>query len=134
MALTAAAPQSLELVEQVERERGARQVDVEIALQPHDALHARERDARKPPLRALGETVRVPTLGGRVDLKLPKGSQADRPLRLKGRGLPGNPPGDQLVVLKVVVPQPPNAAEEALYRQLAAARPFNPRAGLEGTP
>ena len=81
---------------------------------------------------ALGDTVRVPTLGGRVDLKLPKGSQTDRQLRLKGRGLPGNPPGDQFVVLKVVVPQPQSAGEEALYRQLAAARPFNPRAGLEG--
>jgi curved DNA-binding protein len=80
---------------------------------------------------ALGETVRVPTLGGRVDVKLPKGSQADQQLRLKGRGLPGNPPGDQLVVLKVVVPQPQSPAEEALYRQLAATRAFNPRSSLE---
>jgi curved DNA-binding protein len=82
---------------------------------------------------ALGETVRVPTLGGRVDLKLPKSSQTDRQLRLKGRGLPGNPPGDQFVVLKVVVPHPHSAAEEALYRQLAAAHPENPRPGMEGS-
>jgi len=110
-----------------------------VRLLPHRWFRTEGRDIHldlpvTPWEAALGETVRVPTLGGRVDLKLPKGSQADRPLRLKGRGLPGNPPGDQLVVLKVVVPQPPNAAEEALYRQLAAARPFNPRAGLEGTP
>jgi hypothetical protein len=44
------------------------------------------------------------TLGGRVDLKLPKGSQTDRQLRLKGRGLPGSSPGDQFVVLKIVTP------------------------------
>ena len=82
---------------------------------------------------ALGETVRVPTLGGRVDLKLPKGSQTDRQLRLKGRGLPGNPPGDQFVVLKIVVPQANTAEEEALYRQMAVALPLNPRQAMESS-
>lgn len=48
---------------------------------------------------ALGETVRVPTLSGEVDLRIPKGSQAGQQLRLKGKGLPGNPAGDQLVGL-----------------------------------
>src|SRR4029079_8383063 len=63
---------------------------------------------------ALGETVRVPTLGGRVDLKLPKGSQTDRHLRLKGRALRGGPPGDQFVVLKIVTPAANTPADEAL--------------------
>ncbi|HVS23489.1 MAG TPA: DnaJ C-terminal domain-containing protein [Gammaproteobacteria bacterium] len=80
---------------------------------------------------ALGETVRVPTLAGRVDLKIPKGSQTDRQLRLKGRGLPGSPPGDQFVVLKVVVPAADNAAREALYREMAAAMAMNPRQAME---
>jgi curved DNA-binding protein len=80
---------------------------------------------------ALGETVRVPTLAGRVDLKIPKGSQTDRPLRLKGRGLPGNPPGDQFVVLKIVVPPASDSAREALFKQMAAAMPFNPRQAME---
>jgi curved DNA-binding protein len=82
---------------------------------------------------ALGETIRVPTLGGRVDLKLPKGSQTDQQLRLRGRGLPGSPPGDQFVVLKVVAPAPRNAADEALYRQLATALPTNPRQAMESS-
>jgi curved DNA-binding protein len=82
---------------------------------------------------ALGETVRVPTLGGRVDLKLPKGSQTGRQLRLKGRGLPGNPPGDQFVVLKIVTPAAQTADDEALYRQMATAMRFNPRESLEGS-
>jgi curved DNA-binding protein len=80
---------------------------------------------------ALGETVRVPTLGGRVDLKLPKGAQTDQQLRLRGRGLPGTPPGDQLVVLKVHVPPPKSPTDEALYRQLAATAYANPRAAME---
>jgi curved DNA-binding protein len=80
---------------------------------------------------ALGETVRVPTLGGRVDLKIPKGSQTDRQLRLRGRGLPGNPPGDQLVVLKIMTPPAQTPADEALYRQMAATLPANPRQAME---
>ena len=80
---------------------------------------------------ALGETVRVPTLAGRVDLKIPKGSQTDRQLRLKGRGLPGSPPGDQFVVLKIVTPPADTPEREALYKELAAAAPLNPRAAME---
>jgi curved DNA-binding protein len=80
---------------------------------------------------ALGESVRVPTLGGRVDLKIPKGSQTDRQLRLKGRGLPGNPAGDQFVVLKIVAPAADSAAREELYKQMAAAMAMNPRAAME---
>ncbi|HET8699006.1 MAG TPA: DnaJ C-terminal domain-containing protein [Gammaproteobacteria bacterium] len=80
---------------------------------------------------ALGETVRVPTLAGRVDLKIPKGSQTDRQLRLKERGLPGKPPGDQFVVLKIVVPPADTPEREALYKELAAAAKMNPRAAME---
>jgi curved DNA-binding protein len=80
---------------------------------------------------ALGETVRVPTLAGRVDLKIPRGSQTDRQLRLKGRGLPGRPPGDQFVVLKIVTPAADDAAREALYRQMASAMATNPRQAME---
>lgn len=109
-----------------------------VRLLPHRWFRTEGRDVYldlpvTPWEAALGETVRVPTLGGRVDLKLPKSSQTDRQLRLKGRGLPANPPGDQFVVLKVVVPPPQSPAEEALYRQLAAAHPENPRLGMEGS-
>ena len=80
---------------------------------------------------ALGETVRVPTLGGRVDLKLPKGSQTDRQLRLRGRGLPGNPAGDQFVVLKIIAPPPRDSAGETLYKQMATTLAMNPRQAME---
>ena len=108
----------------------------QVRLLPHRWFRAEGRDIWldlpvTPWEAALGETVRVPTLGGRVDLKLPKGSQTDRQLRLRGRGLPGNPPGDQFVVLKIMAPPPSNAAGEALYRQLAATLPFNPRQAME---
>lgn len=80
---------------------------------------------------ALGETVRVPTLAGKVDMRIPKGSQSGRELRLKGKGLPGQPSGDQRVVLKIVTPEPRTETHERLYRELASAMPMNPRAAME---
>jgi curved DNA-binding protein len=111
---------------------------LQVRLLPHRWFRADGRDISldlpiTPWEAALGETVRVPTLGGRVDLKLPRGSQTDRQLRLKGRGLPGNPPGDQFVVLKIVAPEARGAADEALYRQMAAALAMNPRQSMEGS-
>jgi curved DNA-binding protein len=109
---------------------------LEVKLLPHRWFRAEGRDVWldlpvTPWEAALGESVRVPTLGGRVDLKLPKGSQTDRQLRLRGRGLPGNPPGDQLVVLKIMTPPAQTQAAEAFYRQMAASHPFNPRQAME---
>jgi curved DNA-binding protein len=81
---------------------------------------------------ALGATVEVPTLGGKVKLKIPRGSSSGDRLRIKGKGLAGKPAGDQLVVLEVVLPQQHSAAAESLYRQIAAQESaFNPRAAWE---
>jgi curved DNA-binding protein len=111
---------------------------LEVRLLPHRWFRADGRDLWielpvTPWEAALGETVRVPTLGGKVDLKLPKGSQTDRQLRLRGRGLPGSPPGDQLVVLKIVTPEPRSPADESLYRQMAANFAMNPRQAMESS-
>jgi curved DNA-binding protein len=111
---------------------------LEVHLLPHRWFRAEGRDIWldlpvTPWEAALGETIRVPTLGGRVDLKVPKGSQTDRQLRLRGRGLPGNPPGDQLVVLKIMTPPATTPADEAFYKQMAAAFPTNPRQAMEGS-
>jgi len=80
---------------------------------------------------ALGDTVRVPTLWGQVDLRIPKGSQSGRQLRLKGKGLPGNPPGDQQLIVRIVTPAPETPAQEELYRKMADAMPMNPRKAME---
>jgi curved DNA-binding protein len=69
---------------------------------------------------ALGTTVSVPTLGGRVDLRVPEGSDSGRKLRLRGRGLPGKPAaGDQIVELEVSTPKAENDAQREAYRRLA---------------
>ena len=79
---------------------------------------------------ALGATVAVPTLGGKVDLKIPRGTRAGRTLRLKGRGLPGRPNGDQYVALEIVAPPADTPEAESLYRKMAASMSFDPRAGF----
>jgi curved DNA-binding protein len=61
---------------------------------------------------------------------VPAGSQSGRRLRLKGRGLPGDPAGDQYVVLQIVTPPADTAAARALYERMAREVPFDPRAGM----
>ncbi|WP_282297358.1 DnaJ C-terminal domain-containing protein [Stenotrophomonas sp. PS02289] len=70
---------------------------------------------------ALGTSISVPTLGGAVELKVPAGSDAGRKLRLRGRGLPGNPDGDQIVEIEIVAPVPTDDAQKKAYRNLAKA-------------
>lgn len=79
---------------------------------------------------ALGATIATPTLGGKVDLKIPPNSQSGQKLRLKGRGLPGNPAGDQYVLLKIVVSPAHTDEQRELYKKMAEIMPFNPRADL----
>ena len=53
---------------------------------------------------ALGASVKAPTPEGAVMLKIPPGSTKGRTMRLKGKGIPGNPPGDMHAVLKIETP------------------------------
>ena len=98
----------------------------EVALLP-DLPSRKSKHPRTQWEAALGANITVPTLGGKVDMKIPKGSQAGDRLRLKGRGLPGKPPGDQYVVLQIVTPPAATKAAEAAYQKMAQELPFNPR-------
>lgn len=76
---------------------------------------------------ALGGRVTVPTLGGSVELKIGAGAQSGQKMRLKGRGLPGNPAGDQILTLQIQTPPAENPELEKLYNQLREKSRFNPR-------
>jgi curved DNA-binding protein len=108
---------------------------LQVRIRPHRLFRVEGRELRldlpvTPWEAALGATVRIPTLSGKVDVKIPKGSQSGRELRLKGKGLPGKPPGDLHVVLKIVTPPAEDPKAEALYRQMADALPMNPREAM----
>jgi curved DNA-binding protein len=109
--------------------------DLFVLLQfaAHPFFKAEGRDIRldlpvTPWEAALGATVQTPTLAGTVELRIPRSSEPGRKLRLKGRGLPGTPPGDQFVQLQIVTPPPLTPEAESLYRRMAETMPFDPRA------
>jgi curved DNA-binding protein len=70
---------------------------------------------------ARGATVSVPTLGGPVELKIPPQSESGRKLRLRGRGLPGTSPGDQIVELEILSPKPHTETQRAAYEAMRDA-------------
>ncbi len=103
---------------------------VEFAPHPHFRMQGRDVHMNHPitPWEpALGATVKVPTLGSKVDLKIPAGSQTDRKLRLKGKGLGGSKAGDQYVTLQIVTPAADDEAAKRFYRSMAEEFDFNPR-------
>lgn len=79
---------------------------------------------------ALGATISAPTPAGAVDLKIPAGSRSSQKLRLKGRGIPGTPPGDLYVVLQIALPPADNEQARGFYREMAQKFSFNPRAKM----
>ncbi|MBI1847383.1 MAG: hypothetical protein HYR86_10470, partial [Candidatus Rokubacteria bacterium] len=85
------------------------------------------------PEAALGASVEVPTLRGKVSMKVPPGTSSGRTFRLPGYGTPrlkGGGAGDELVRVKIVMPSDLQATEQDLYAKLKAARADNPRAYL----
>ena len=81
-------------------------------------------------LAALGGEATVPTLAGPVTLTIPAGSQSGRTLRLRGQGWSRKTGGrgDELVELRIAVPDALNEAQRSAYEQLRQA------AGEDGTP
>ncbi len=108
---------------------------LEIEFQPHRLYTVDGRDVYMtlpitPWEAALGATVAMPTLGGEVEMKIPPNAQSGARLRLKGRGLPGKPPGDQLVQLQIMTPPAETETARTFYRNMAEQMPYDPRKDL----
>lgn len=108
---------------------------LEIEFRPHPFYRVEDRDVYlelpiTPWEAALGATIKAPTPGGTVDLKIPPGSTSGSKLRLKGRGIPAKPPGDLYAVLKIVTPPADSEKARAFYREMQDKLKFNPRSGL----
>ena len=99
----------------------------EFEVEDHNLLY----EAELAPWEAvLGANISVPTLDGRVNIKIPPGTQAGQKLRVRGRGLPDRDghPGDILVLTRIEVPERITESERKLWEQLAFESRFNPRA------
>ncbi len=108
---------------------------LEVEFKPHPFYHVEGRDLYldlpvAPWEAALGAKVKVPTPAGMIDMKIPPGSSTGKKMRLKGRGIPGKPPGDLYVVLKVALPPAGSEKAKELYRRMEQELAFNPRAHL----
>jgi curved DNA-binding protein len=105
-----------------------------IRLRPHALYALQGKDVQMelplaPWEAALGAKVAVPTLGGTVELTVPAGAQSGQKLRLRGRGFPGTPGGDQIVSIKLVTPAAQSAEAKAAYERMRSEFNFDPRAG-----
>ncbi len=107
---------------------------LKVEIEPHPVFKLNGRDLHMdvpvaPWEAVLGSEVRVSTLSGNIDLKIPPGKQSGQKLRLRGKGMP-NPkgaPGDLHVTVVVKVPTHPSASERELFEELRKISTFNPR-------
>ena len=82
----------------------------------------------------LGGTVSVPTIAGRVKLRIPAGSSSGRVMRLKGKGVQpkGRKAGNQLVTLRIVLPDTVDADLKSAIENWHKAHPYDARKGWKG--
>jgi DnaJ-class molecular chaperone len=79
----------------------------------------------------LGGKVRVPTLGGAVELAIPPGTDSGRTFRLKGKGLKSkDATGDLLATARIIMPAKPDEEFKALMEKLRNEQPYDPRKDL----
>ena len=105
-----------------------------IHVTPHPLFERREDDLHvEVPIAvweaALGAEVEVPTLRGKVSMKIPPETSSGRTFRLPGYGMPHlkGGKGDQYVRARIVAPTGLSARERALFEELRGLRPTPPR-------
>jgi molecular chaperone DnaJ len=105
-----------------------------VRVRPHPLFERREDDVHvELPIAvweaALGAEVEVPTLRGKVSMKIPPETSSGRTFRLPGYGVPHlkGGKGDELVRVRVMVPTALSARERALFEELRGLRPAPPR-------
>jgi curved DNA-binding protein len=105
---------------------------LEVQFKPHARFRIDGRDLLltlpvAPWEAALGAVVRVEPPGGALDVRIPAGAQSGRQLRVRGKGLPADPPGDLLLDIRIVTPPADTPRAKELYETMAREMPFDPR-------
>jgi DnaJ-class molecular chaperone len=110
---------------------------ITISIAPHPFFTVDGKDLRADlPITlyeaVLGGKVRVPTLGGAVELSIPKNTSSGRTFRLKGKGLPkgAGAAGDLLVTTRIALPDRNDSDLETLMQKWRDGHPYNPRSDL----
>jgi curved DNA-binding protein len=105
---------------------------LEVHFKPHPRLRPDGRDLHltlpvAPWEAALGAIIAVDLPGGSVKVRIPEGAQSGRQLRVRGKGIPGEPPGDLLLDIQVVLPSADSPKARQLYETMARELAFDPR-------
>jgi curved DNA-binding protein len=110
---------------------------LEVRFRPDPRFEPDGRDLRaRLPLApweaALGAVVpvRLPD-GSQLRVRVPPGAQSGRELRVRSKGIPGEPPGDLVLSVRVVLPPADNPRARELYETMARELAFDPRAAQE---
>ncbi len=106
---------------------------LEVQFRPHPRFRAEGRDLHlalplAPWEAALGAVIPVATPGGALKVRIPPGAQGGQQLRVRGKGLPSEPPGDLLLDLDIVLPAADTPRARELYGTMARELAFDPRA------
>ena len=102
-----------------------------LSVKPHNLFHRDGSDILyELPINfvqaALGDEVRVPSLDGKVDLKIPPGTQNGKTFRFRDKGIPhidGKGRGDLLVKVTVITPQHLDKNQRRIFEELAKILP-----------
>lgn len=105
---------------------------LEVHFNPHARLRAEGRDLHlnlpvAPWEAALGSIITINTPDGNLKVRIPQGAQSGTQLRVRGKGIPCNPPGDLLLDIRVVLPAADTPFAKQLYETMAKELAFNPR-------
>jgi curved DNA-binding protein len=105
---------------------------LEVGFKPHARLRPDGRDLRlslpvAPWEAALGAVVPVELPGGALNVRIPAGAQSGKTLRVRGKGLPSEPPGDLYIEIRIVVPPAATPRAKELYETMAREMAFDPR-------
>ncbi len=111
---------------------GRGEMHLKVKIAPHSLFTADGKDIHlelpiAPWEAALGSMITIPTLDGKIKLRIPEGTQTGKKMRLSGKGLPGSPSGDQLIELIVVTPPATKKEHRELYRQMETEFAWDPR-------
>jgi curved DNA-binding protein len=110
---------------------------LEVHFKPHARFRVNGRDLHltlpvAPWEAALGAVVTVDLPDGGVKVRIPEGTQSGRQMRVRGKGIPGEPPGDLLLEMRVVLPPADTPKARQLFEEMARELAFDPRQLPEG--
>lgn len=105
---------------------------LEVQFKPHARFRSDGRDLLlalpvTPWEAALGAIIPVDLPGGAINMRIPAGAQTGKQLRVRGKGLPSDPPGDLYIDIRIVAPPADTPKVKELYEALAKETAFDPR-------